>query len=220
MYNVTDDVSNPFGMRPPCPHKCEGGGGRRAVFGYGDANADFHVIGDHQGIHGGAREGIPFTGSESVERIHIVLTETGFLDAKDDYESLSNCFLSYLYLCCVPDGTTPTDADYDRFEPFFDAEIRAIAADVLLPVGQRPTAHVLSEYTAHAASRSTDMDALHAQELRGRGFLVVPIKDPGEWTDRDQEALINGIEELEAKDYHQMVDLGRFIAGGDPYFVR
>lgn len=220
MYNVTDDVSNPFGMRPPCPHECQGGGGRRAVFGYGDANADFHVIGDHPGIHGGAQSGIPFTGSETVERIHEVLIETGFLDSPDAPESISNCYLSYLYLCCVQAGETLSEADYDRFEPFFDAEVRAIAADVLLPVGARATTHVLSEYTAQYDHRSTEMDRLHAQELRGRGFLVLPMKDPHDWTQGDKRDLVNAIEHLLTIDYHQMVDLGRFIAGGDPYFVR
>ena len=38
MENVTDRTSNPFDMRPPC---------ERFVPGYGDANADFHVAGDH-----------------------------------------------------------------------------------------------------------------------------------------------------------------------------
>ncbi len=38
MENVTDRLSNPFGMTYPC---------ERSVPGYGDANAHFHVVGDH-----------------------------------------------------------------------------------------------------------------------------------------------------------------------------
>jgi len=40
-------------MRPDC---------ESFVPGYGDANADFHVVGDHPGVHGGVDAGIPFTG--------------------------------------------------------------------------------------------------------------------------------------------------------------
>ena len=45
MKRVTDRVSNPFGMRAP---------GEPAVYGYGDANADFHVVGADAETHGEA----------------------------------------------------------------------------------------------------------------------------------------------------------------------
>ena len=51
MENVTSGVSNSFGIGHPGP----------AVPGYGDANADLHVVGDHPGHHGGAETGVPFT---------------------------------------------------------------------------------------------------------------------------------------------------------------
>mgnify|MGYP002760407047 CR=1 FL=1 len=49
MENVTDRTSNPFGMHPPC---------EQFVPGYGDANAAFHVVGDHPGAHGGVDTGV------------------------------------------------------------------------------------------------------------------------------------------------------------------
>ena len=49
MENVTDRTSNPFGMHPPC---------EQFVPGYGDANAAFHVVGDHPGVHGGVDTGV------------------------------------------------------------------------------------------------------------------------------------------------------------------
>jgi hypothetical protein len=35
----------------------------------------------------------------------------------------------------------------------------------------------------------------------------------------DHEAIVSSIEALLSTDYHQMVDLGRRLSGGDPYFV-
>lgn len=216
--NVTDAVSNPFGMRPPCPHTCNGSD-RRAVFGYGDANADFHVVGNHPGVHGGTRTGVPFTDHATGERIIDVLEQTGFVTDRTE-PTLENCYLSYIYLCCVQPETDPTDEAYARFEPFFDAELRAIAADVLVPVGRRATMHVLSEYTARRENIGQEMDRLHGEQLRGRGFLVVPFADPAGWDAAAFDQAVDAIEAVLAIDYHQMVDLGRFIPGGDPYFVR
>lgn len=217
MENVTDRVSNPFGMRPPCPHECAGG--QAAVFGYGDANADFHVIGDHPGVHGGTESGVPFTGHEAGERVIDVLDAVDLVTGRDPLRP-ANSFLSYLYCCCVPPGETPTESDYADFERFFDAELRGIAADVLLPVGERATAHVLAEYTAKAHRIEVDMARLHGQQIRGRGFLVLPMADPSTWTDDDVEAIATALAELMAMDYHQMVDLGRFLPDDDPYLVR
>lgn len=223
MENVTDQVSNPFGMRPPCPHRCIETEERSAVFGYGDVNADFHVIGDHPGVHGGDRTGIPFTGHRSGERILEVLQAVGFIEDRPTTDAsvpIENCFLSYRYCCCVPEGRPPSRAEYEDFDRFFDAELRAIAADVLIPVGEPATRHVLAEYTARTGRIELAMDQLHATEIRGRGFLVVPTKDPSAWTDTDRDRLVTDLESILSMDYHQMVDLGRFLPGGDPYFVR
>lgn len=221
MKNVTSERSNPFGMRPPCPHRCSGSHARTAVFGYGDANADFHIIGDHPGVHGGATTGIPFTGSKSGTKIIDVLMETGLVEAEASNSMRpENCFLSYVYCCCVKSNSSPSREDYKKFERFFDAELRAIAADVLIPVGETPTMHVLQEYTNQYPRVSHDVADLHGQELRGRGFLVVPLMDPSTWTDADFEAAVVALKQVLSRDYKQMVDLGRFLPHGDPYFVR
>ena len=120
---------------------------------------------------------------------------------------------------CVPDGE-PTAASYDDMERFFDAELRAIAAHVLLPVGARATEHVLEQYTARAWKTEIDMDALHAEELLGSGWLVVPIKDPADWEAGDADRLVDALAELQSTDFRRESDLGRFIAGSDPYLVR
>jgi len=214
--NVTDRTSNPFGMRPPHDEY---------VAGYGDANADFHVVGDHPGVHGGRESGVPFTDAPGVDRLLDVLAALGLVqhrneDAPGDDAApfdASNVFFSYLHMGVV-DGT-PTEAQYDDMERFFDAELRAITAHVLLPVGERATRHVLSHYTAVDAD-DFDLDANHAQEILGSGFLVYPVKEPADWRAEDADALHDALADLLDWDYRRESDLGRFIVGPEPYTVR
>ena len=206
MDNVTNRPSNPFGMTYPC---------EPAVPGYGDANAHFHVVGDHPGVHGGADSGIPFTDHPTGERLQRALAAGGLLAATGTPPDVAGTFLSYLYPCADGD---PDDADYARVEPQFDAELRAITAHVLLPVGARATRYVLETYTAHRVP--DDLGALHATELRSGGFLVVPVADPAEWADEAERRLVESLRELQRTDYRREADLGRFSAGESPYFVR
>jgi uracil-DNA glycosylase family 4 len=223
--NVTDRVSNPFGMSPPC---------ERFVPGYGDANADFHVVGDHPGVHGGAGPddpAVPFT-NEAGRRLQRALVDAGLLERAGDEPLVDRTFLSYLH-ACVPAGPGhPTEDDYGDMERFFDAELRAIGAHVLVPVGARATRHVLEAYTTQ--SRRYDvatggaMDDLHGRELRGSGWLVVPSKAPAEWDadagddapGSDHRRLVAGLRELQRTDFRRESDLGRFFPGDDSWFVR
>jgi uracil-DNA glycosylase family 4 len=206
--NVTDRTSNPFGMRPPC---------ERFVPGYGDANADFHVVGDHPGVHGGEVTGVPFTNEPGI-RLQAALAEAGLLETTGDQPAVRKTFLSYLHMCVADD--TPSQADYDDMERFFDAELRAIAAHVLLPVGARATRHVLENYTAQARKITVDMEALHGREIRGSGFLVLPVAEPHDWDETHHDRLVEAIDVLTSTDFRRETDLGRFTAGGDPYLVR
>jgi uracil-DNA glycosylase len=248
--NVTDRVSNPFGMQPPC---------ERFVPGYGDANADFHVIGDHPGIHGGWTDDsdagagagseadgdgdgdgdagstpdagtahpndpvrVPFTNAAGL-RLQRALADAGLLERVGDPPLVARTFLSYLHMC-VPDGDAPREADYGDLERFFDAELRAIAAHVLLPVGVRAVRHVLANYTARAHRHDVDgeLDGLHGRELHGSGWLVVPVKEPADWDDegRDHRRLVDGLRELQRTDFRREADLGRFLSGDDSWYVR
>lgn len=208
MRNVTGRRSNPFGLQPDC---------EPFVPGYGDANAHFHVIGDHPGIHGGVESGIPFTESESGERLQRALATAGLLEAVGNPPVVDKTYLSYLYMC-VPDGEL-SDAEYAALEPLFDSELRAITAHVLLPVGERATRHVFSIATA-VPPDNVDMDELHATEVMGSGWLVYPINEPAEWTDEDEKALVDALRALQETDYRREADLGRFGPSGDPYLVR
>ncbi len=228
--NVTDRRRNPFGVRYPC--ETEG------VSSFGDANADVHLIGDHPGVHGGAASGVPFDGP-AAEPLRSVLRAVGLATggagpaaesvSDDGTESAGappvpyvpeNLFCSYLFACVLPGGRPPTAAEYDRLEPSFDAELRAVAAHVLLPVGDRAFEHVLAEYTSKADRIDADAARHHATEVPGRGFLVVPVRDPGEWDAGDGEALRDRLAAILATDYRRTADLGRFFPGDDAYLVR
>jgi uracil-DNA glycosylase family 4 len=236
----TDRVSNPFGMSPPC---------ERFVPGYGDVNAHFHVVGDHPGVHGGLETGVPFTGTPWSGPFFDALAAAGLVTDRDPDGTaveLDRTYLSFVYPCEPADGDPPPAED-DSLEPFFDAELRAITAHVLLPVGERATRHVLETYTAGPAGEKS-LDGLHASEVRGSGWLVVPVADPATWShapddrpedgDRERKPVDAGAEAATgrvpgeaadlvatlravlSRDYRQTTDLGRFLPGGDPYLVR
>ncbi|WP_243645160.1 uracil-DNA glycosylase family protein [Natrarchaeobius chitinivorans] len=201
MKNVTDRTSNPFGLRPPFDRT--GPDERTAAFGYGDANADFHVIGDHPGAHGGKRTGVPFTETEAGLAVQDVFRDAGFVSGPRRRPDLENLYWNYVHMCCLPNGHEPTEAEYDELERYFDAELRAINAHILLPVGDRATDHVLREYTTQRARLELDMADLHAREIRGRGFMVVPIRNPLEWEEGDRETIVATIESILESDYRQ-----------------
>ena len=206
--NVTARESNPFGFEPPC---------EPFVPGFGDANAHFHVVGDHPGVHGGSETGYPFTGFAASERFQRALVAGGLLQEAGTPPVVEKTYFSYLYMC-VPEGV-PTPQDYADQEPFFDAEVRAITAHVLLPVGERATKHVFRHMSAEPAE-DVDMDAWHATELSGSGWLILPVKDPAAWDDADEDALVTALEELLDRDYRREADLGRFLPDDSPYMVR
>lgn len=212
MY-VSDRRRNPFGQSPPC---------EQYVPGYGDSEAHFHVIGDHPGCHGGLDAGIPFTGRDWSEQFFEALRRGGLVgDVTESEEDITGVdtdrtFLSYLHSCAVDGG--PTTEQYTEAEAVFDAELRAIAAHVLIPVGERTTRYVLETYTARPSD--IEMPAVHATEIRGSGWLVVPAADPADWTADQADELADRLAAIRGSDYRQTADLGRFLPDDEPYFVR
>ena len=205
MKNVSDRVRNPFGMRP----RCETGD---PVCGYGDPAADFHVVGDRPGTHGGARTGVPFTDTEVGRALQGVLHVVGLLDAPyADLPEVSNLFLSYLYLCPLPPDEEPSERGYADHDRFFDAELRAVNAHILLPVGRRATDRVLERYTTRSRKVPRSMKQRHATEVRGRGFLVVPIMDPRRWSEDDRIAIESTLERILDSDYRQTKGVATLI---------
>ena len=95
-----------------------------------------------------------------------------------------------------------------------------MAAHGRLAAGSRGTGRGLESCTARAGTAAVDGDALHAVGLRGAGCLVVPIKDPADWESGDADRLVAALRDLQATDFRRESDLGLFVAGADPYFVR
>jgi uracil-DNA glycosylase len=183
--NVTDQVSNPFGMRPPS---------EPAVHGYGDANADFHFIGESPEAHGGMETGVPFS-SEDASRVHDLLDDLGFVESREPLR-LDNAFMSYV---CLTD-----DAPVDDAVRYFDAELRAVNAHVLVPFGEFPVHHVIETYTAKGPKvRGEPLRELHATEIHGMGFLVVPSLNPDDWDEADEDALCEKLDDILSSDYRQ-----------------
>ena len=208
MTYVAEVQSNPFGFRPDCEHFAPG---------YGDVEADFHVIGDHPGVHGGVTSGVPFTETPGATALQRALVRGGLLRKAGTPPETTETYLSYLHLC-VPDSD-PVEADYRHAETFLEAEVRAIVAHVLLPVGERATRWVFENMTTRSTAE-IDMDALHATEVIGSGWLVMPIADPETWNDEDGRKLSDALLELQERDYRREADLGRLVGGDEPYYVR
>ena len=186
---------NPFAISAPC----EG-----YVPGWGDREADFHLI-----------RGRP-SGREDTHRNRFtepplggVLESVGLLRNGEP----SNLFASFVHGC--PDRAFSTH----RLESIFDAELRAITAHVLLPVGQTAFEYVLEQYTNHDPG-APSLEDFHAQELTSGAWIVLPLRDPGSWRAADATAAREALEAILARDYRREADLGRHVTGSDAYLVR
>ncbi len=189
--------------------RCEAG---PPVPGYGDPAGDVHLIGDHPSRHGGRDTGVPFTDHPAGRRIQKLLYEVGLLEAPyADEPVVDKLFLSYLHMCPSDGDRDPSPKSYARLERFFDAELRAVNAHILLPVGRRATDAVLTAYTTQAEKVSPAMADRHATEIRGRGFLVIPIRDPTAWMEGDRVAIRTRLEQILASDYRQTKGVATLI---------
>lgn len=225
MKYLSSTRRNPFGLDPPC---------ERAVPGFGDPNAHFHVVGDNPAVHGGLDLGIPFTGRPWSAAFFEALVGGGLVESVDLSEGrieVPGTFFSYLSMCSADgeewagnedsgyDGASPEEI-YDEMEPYFDAELRAITAHVLLTVGERATKHIFDTYTSIAIDGDFEMEEFHARDFTGAGWLVVPIAEPAVWDGDEGARLESTLSDLLDSDYRQTSDLGRFLPDDEPYFVR
>jgi uracil-DNA glycosylase len=76
-----------------------------------------------------------------------------------------------------------------------------INPEVLVPVGERALQVLVAEHTTLREPPAVE-DA-HATEIRGRGFLLVPMRDPADATDAEDRAILDTMDELLAGDYRQ-----------------
>jgi len=194
---------NPYGMDEDCrncPGLCDVRD--RVVHGYGDVGADFVFVGDAPS-EAAERTGVPFTGDAAGERFQDILGNLGLNNSLPTSEEpeLENAFLTYLARCRHPDRT-PTDQEVETCEPYLNADIRMINPEIIVPVGARALAELGREYTTTPADE-LDIDAHHADSIRGRGFELVPMIDPAVMTDAEQETFIVEFLDLMQTDYRQ-----------------
>ncbi|ELZ94220.1 uracil-DNA glycosylase [Haloferax mucosum ATCC BAA-1512] len=195
---------NPFSMDTDCTNctgLCEVR--EQVVHGYGDVGAEFLFVGESPSA-AAEKTGVPFTGDAAGERVQRILGALGFSrsDPDADEPDVQNVFLTCLTRCRHP-GRGPTDAEISTCEPFLNAEIRMINPHIIVPVGQAALEALAFDYTTRAVD-SFDIDAEHATTIRGRGFELVPMKEPTRQTNAETEAFVEHVREsVFARDYRQ-----------------
>jgi len=198
------EFENPFGMDEACencPELC--GPRKRVVHGYGDVGGEFLVVGTRP-TAAAEINGVPFTGPGDGERVQSIFGELGFVRSPADATepNVQNIFFTNLTRCRHPDRE-PTDREVDTCEPFFNAEIRMINPQIIVPVGARPLRELAVEYTTRRPD-SFDIETEHATTIRGRGFELVPMKEPTEMTDAEEDAFLEHMREnVLSRDYRQ-----------------
>lgn len=198
------EFANPFGMDTACencPELCDSR--ERIVHGYGDVGAEFLVVGEAPTAAAEAN-GVPFTGAEGGERMQDIFAELGFVRSspKATEPDVQNVFFTYLTRCRHPERD-PTDREVETCEPFLNAEIRSINPQIIVPVGERALRALALEYTTRRPD-SFDIDAEHATTIRGRGFEIVPMREPAGMTDAEADGFIEHLRgEVLSRDYRQ-----------------
>jgi len=193
--------SNPFGMDEACENCGRCAHRERVVHGYGDVGGDFLFVGAEP-TASAERTGVPFTGDERGERFQHALGLLGLNNSLPSSEEpeLENAYLTNLTRCHGPEE--PNQPEIDACEPFLSAEIRMINPEIIVPVGERALAEIAVEYTTTPASEF-DIDTHHATTNRGRGFAIVPMRDPGTASDEELNAFVSHFSQLMAGDYRQ-----------------
>src|SRR6056297_2873891 len=184
-----------------CPGLCEER--ERVVHGYGDVGGEFLVVGTRPSAAAEAN-GVPFTGAGAGERVQSIFADLGFVRSPPDATEpdVQNVFFTNLTRCRHPERE-PTDEEVATYEPFLNAEIRMINPQILVPVGERTLRELAVEYTTRRPD-SFDIAAEHATTIRGRGFELVPMKEPAEMSDDEVDAFgMHLRQNVLSRDYRQ-----------------
>ncbi len=177
--NVTDRTRNPFDMRPSCD---------RYVPGYGDANADFHVIGDHPGVHGGIdRRPVPAARGRTPPR---ALEEAGLLAEAGTPPTVEKTYLSYLYMCGRDPPSAPTTPTWSAFSTRNSAPSPPTSSC-------RSARWRRSTVRTRPRSRRVHRHGRAPRHGGRREWLArLPDQEPAEWSDDDEDALVDGLTAL------------------------
>lgn len=203
MDPAQDSLANPFGMDESCENcaaLCETR--TQVVHGYGDASAEFAFVGEAPGA-GADRTGVPFTGDPAGERVQAILGELGFSESPPDATEpdLDNVYLTHLTRCRHPERAA-TDEELRNCEAFLTAELRMINPEVIVPIGQRTLRALAFEYTTEKPD-DLDIEEHRATAIRGRGFELLPMRNPDEQTDAERAEFVERFADLLGSDYRQ-----------------
>lgn len=109
--------------------------------GFGDPQARLLVVGLAPAAHGANRTGRMFTGDSSGDWLYGALHAFGFASqpdstSRDDGLTLTDCYIT-AGARCAPPGNRPTQEEFDRCQPFLEAELRLLTeVRVVVTLGQ------------------------------------------------------------------------------------
>ncbi|GGL28374.1 uracil-DNA glycosylase [Halarchaeum grantii] len=110
----------------------------RIVNGVGPADADVVFVGEGPGANED-EQGEPFVG-RSGDVLNAALADHGL--SRGDVR-ITNCVR-----CRPPENRDPTDAELANCRPYLDAELEAVAPDVVVALGKVPAQHLLGRDVA------------------------------------------------------------------------
>lgn len=205
------NLKNPFGMDEECrlcPALCETR--TNVVHGYGDVGAEFLFVGERPNPSAD-ETALAFAEDPLLE----LLVDLEFLTDVDDFgtgatgdesddstsSELANAYLTNLTRCRHPERP-PTDEEVVECDQYLTAEIRMINPEILVPIGPRALSVIADEYTTRPVEEF-DIETHHATEIRGRGFEIVPMIEPGAQTEEQRTAFLGSFSNLLGRDYRQ-----------------
>lgn len=145
---------------------------QRIVHGYGDPASRIVLIGEAPGRHGADKTGIPFSGDRSGARLRRMLEALGLADPGSGQ---LRCFVTNAVRCCPPNNRTPTAHEVANCTAFLDAELKAIAPRLIVPIGRVALQAVARRYLA---ADPGPIRPLHALPIVVGATAIVPIVHP------------------------------------------
>ena len=198
------DMTNPFGMDESCTN-CPALVSNRdgIVHGYGDVAADFLFI-LNRPRSSATKKDHPLGAPHSQPSLYSLLEECGFLHA-GEHDSmppvLDNAYVTHRTRCRHPEREATPD-EVRNCSPFLTAEIRSINPDILIPCGDEVLRDIVEEYSRRDP-QSVAVDDHLGQEIRGRGFEIIPLQQPEDMNDSEYSLSIESIRSTIERDYRQ-----------------